>query len=114
MSSKRNSLVLPASLPPAARKLFDRFSTPAGEDEHSYRQRLADILATLQPRNSIEAFWAKDLVDQTLEIERLRQVEAVLLEAQARDAERTDDAMQRQLAEASAAFAIYGWAQERG
>lgn len=114
MSSKRNSLVLPPSLPTAARKLFERFPVPVGGDEHSYRQRLADMLATLHPKTSIEAFWAKDLVDQTLEIERLRQVEAGLLDAQARDAERTDDAMQRQLAEASAAFAIYGWAQERG
>ncbi len=114
MSSKRNSLVLPPSLPAAARKLFERFPTPARDDEHAYRQRLAEMLATLRPKNSIEAFWAKDIVDLTLEIESLRQVEAGLLEAQARDAERTDDAMQRHLAEASAAFAIYGWAQERG
>src|SRR5215218_2190714 len=114
MSSKRNSLVLPPSLPTAARKLFERFPVPTGEDEHSYRQHLANMLATLQPKDSIEAFWAKDLVDLTLEIERLRQLEAGLLEAQARDAERNDDAMQLPLAEASAAFAIYGWARERG
>ncbi|WP_201863314.1 hypothetical protein [Microvirga soli] len=114
MSSKRNPLVLPPSLPTAARKLFERFPTPAGDDEHSYRQHLADMLATLKPKDSIEAFWAKDLVDQTLEIERLRQVEAGLLEAHARNADRTHDAIERQLAEAYAGLAIYSWAQERG
>ena len=114
MSSKRNSLVLPPSLPAAARKLFERFSLPTGADEYAYRQRLADMLATLQPKNSIEAFWAKDIVDLTLEIERLRQVEAGLLEAQARDADRTHDAIQRQMAEAAAGLDIYGWARERG
>ncbi|MBM6582543.1 hypothetical protein ILT44_20265 [Microvirga sp. BT689] len=114
MSSKRNSLVLPPSLPTAARKLFERFAVPAGGDEHSYRQRLADMLATLQPKNSIEAFWAKDIVDLTLEIERLRQVEAGLLEAQARDAKRTNDAIQKEMAEAAAGLDISFWAQERG
>ena len=108
MSSKRNSLVLPPSLPSAARKLFDRFPVPAGDDEVSYRQRLASMLATLQPKNSIEAFWAKDIVDLALETERLRQVEAGLLEAQARDAERTHDAIQRQMAEGAAGLDIYG------
>jgi hypothetical protein len=113
MSSKRNSLVLPPSLPAAARKLFDRFPVPVGA-EHSYRQHLADMLATLQPKDSIEAFWAKDLVDQTLEIERLRQVEAGLLEAQARNADRAHDATERHMAEAYAGLTIYRWAQERG
>ncbi|MBJ6126306.1 hypothetical protein [Microvirga splendida] len=114
MSSKRNSLVLPPSLPAAARKLFEPFPTVAGDDEHSYRQRLADMLATLQPKNSIEAFWAKDIVDLTLEIERLRQVEAGLLEAQARDADRTNDTIQRQMAEGFAGIKLYSWARERG
>jgi hypothetical protein len=114
MSAKRNSLVLPPSLPAAARKLFDRFSAPAGDDELTYRQRLADMLATLQPRNSIEAFWVKDIVDLTLEIERLRQVEAGLLEAQTREADRTHNAIQRQMAEAAAGLEIYRWARERG
>lgn len=114
MSSKRNSLVLPPSLPAAARKLFERFPTPAGSDEYAYRQHLADMLATLQPKNSIEAFWAKDLIDLTIEIERLRQVEAGLLEAQARNADRTQDAIERHMAEAYAGLAIYRWAQERG
>lgn len=114
MNSKRNSLVLPPSLPAAARKLFERFPTPARDDDTLYRQHLAVMLATLQPKDSIEAFWAKDLVDQTLEIERLRQVEAGLLEAQARNVDRTHDAIERQMAEAYAGLAIYRWAQERG
>jgi hypothetical protein len=70
MSSKRNSLVLPPSLPAAARKLFEEVPVPVGGDEHSYRPRLADMLATLQPKDSIEAFWAKDLVDLTLRLSR--------------------------------------------
>jgi hypothetical protein len=114
MSSKRNSLVLPPSLPPAARKLFDRFPLPVGCDPHSYRQHLADALATLRPKTSIEAFWVKDFVDLTLEIKRLRQIEAGLLEAQARDADHGRDVEKKHLAMVRANLAIVRWAGERG
>jgi hypothetical protein len=86
---------------------------PAGDDEHSYRQHLADALATLQPKTSIEAFWVKDFIDLTLEIKRLRQIEAGLLEAQARDADHGRDVMETHLAIVRANMALVRWAQER-
>jgi hypothetical protein len=72
------------------------------------------VFVALQPTDSIEAFWAKDIVDLTLEIERLRQIEAGFLEARARDADHEQDVMDRHLAHVRANFALYDWAQERG
>jgi hypothetical protein len=114
MSSKRNSLVLPPSLPAAARKLFERFPVPAGDDERSYRLRLADGFTALRPTDSIEAFWVKDFVDLTLEMERLRQIEAGLFEAQARDEDHSRDALDRHFAEVWANLAVVQWADDRG
>lgn len=71
------------------------------------------MLATLQPKNSIEAFWAKDFVDLTLEIKCLRQIEAGLLEAQARDPNRSHDRIERDMAERWANLSLVEWAQKR-
>jgi hypothetical protein len=114
MARTRKSLTLPDSLPAAARKLFKRFPTTVSADDQEYEERLTTMFAAVQPRDSIEAFWAKDLVDMTLEIEQLRQIEAGLLEAHARDADGRHDAIDRHVAEVAANFAVAKWAGDRG
>jgi hypothetical protein len=114
MSPTRKYLTLLDSLPAAARKLFMHFPVAAGEDQHQYQERLAEVFAAIQPKDSIEAFWAKDILDLTLEIERLRQIEAGLLEAKAREADHVNDVMEQHLAKVAANFAMVKWAQDRG
>jgi hypothetical protein len=114
MSRTRKSLALPNSLPAAARKLFTQFPVMAGGNQHRYQERLAEVFAAVQPADTIEAFWAKDILDLTLEVEQLRQMEAGLLEAQAREADRINDTIQGQIAMVAANFAVAKWSEDRG
>jgi hypothetical protein len=114
MSRTRKSLALPNSLPAAARKLFTQFPVMAGGNQHRYQERLAEVFAAVQPVDTIEAFWAKDILDLTLEIEQLRQIEAGLLETQAREADRVNDTIQRHIATTAANFAVAKWSEDRG
>lgn len=74
----------------------------AGADEPAYRTLLTNIFEALKPTDSIEAFWARDIVDLTWEVGRLRQIEAGLLEAPDPAAERQADMSRRQAERTSA------------
>jgi hypothetical protein len=114
MGAKLPSLNLPASLPAPARKLFEQFPLAAGEDASDYRALLAGVLDALNPRDSIEAFWGKDLADLTWEIRRLRRLESALVEAPAAKAGASAQAHEERHAKTAAHFAIAAWASERG
>ncbi|GEO14640.1 hypothetical protein [Microvirga aerophila] len=44
--------------------LFARGPRLLGEDDTAYDQLLSQVTATLEPRNPIEAFWVKEIVDR--------------------------------------------------
>jgi hypothetical protein len=114
MATKSTSNPWPPSIPVAARKLFEQFSHPLISNRKAYQKRLVEVLSALQITTTIEAFWGKDFLDATLDLERLRDLEAALLEFQSRRADQADDIQQRSLAEVFANFAVSEWCDEHG
>jgi hypothetical protein len=55
-----------------------------GENVRSYDELLARICATLQPRDSLEEIWIRDIVDLVWETFRLGRAKASLMTAAAR------------------------------
>jgi hypothetical protein len=55
-----------------------------GEDARSYEELLAQVRATMGPRDVLEEVWVRDAVDLTWDIFRLRRLKANLLKVDAR------------------------------
>lgn len=52
-----------------------------GEDEKAYNELLARVSGTVNPKDAIEEFWVRDVVDMTWEIFRYRGYKAGLIKA---------------------------------
>ena len=74
-----------ASAPLAAAPLLGGSSLIRGENVRSYDEFLERICATLQPRDSLEEIWIRDIVDLVWETFRLRRAKANLMTDAARD-----------------------------
>src|SRR5687767_9988690 len=71
-----------ASLPrpvPAVERLFRQFTVAAGESASEYESLAQGIVHDLQPHEMVETIFARDVVDHTWEVQRLRRIEAALL-----------------------------------
>src|SRR5215213_7099159 len=90
-------MAAPPSKPPAARArenapLIDARSAGAqallgrpplvhGEDEGAYAELLARVQATVAPKDVLEEFWVRDVVDLSWEAVRLRRMKANAMRA---------------------------------
>jgi hypothetical protein len=74
-----------ASQPLATPPLLGGSSLIRGENVRSYDDLLERICATLQPRDSLEEIWIRDIVDLVWETFRLRRAKANLMTDAARD-----------------------------
>ncbi|MGG5823255.1 hypothetical protein [Falsiroseomonas sp. HW251] len=66
--------------------LLGRAPVLLGEDERAYAELLARIRADVRPKNILEEFWVKDVVDLLWETLRLRRMKASLVTVATRDA----------------------------
>jgi hypothetical protein len=81
-----------ASQPPATAPLLGGAPLIRGENVRSYDELLERICATLQPRDSLEEIWIREIVDLVWETFRLRRAKASLMtDAARREVERQLD-----------------------
>jgi hypothetical protein len=69
-----------ASIPDDILRMFGDPPLLSTEDPQLYSLLLCTIAQEVCPRNAIEWFWVKDIVDLTWEIQRLRRFRTVLIE----------------------------------
>jgi len=85
---------LPKAAPAAAKHVTDpadvqKLLGPAplfiGEDQAAYNELLTRVQAFVRPKDIIEEFWVRDIIDNTWEVLRLRRVKAALWNELARE-----------------------------
>ena len=79
----RNDNLVPQTAPSIPEDILRMFGAPpllSTEDPELYFLLLRTIAQEVSPKNAIEWFWVKDIVDLTWEIQRLRRFRTVLIE----------------------------------
>src|SRR4051794_28931902 len=70
----------------AIRVLFEPRPLTRGENPEDYDRLLAAIVQDVDPRNTIERIWVKDIVDLAWEAHRLRRYKVLVIEVNMRKA----------------------------
>lgn len=83
--TKKSSDALSRLVPEQIRGLFGERPLVADEMAETYDKLLADIAATLSPRDTIEWIYVKDFVDITWEIHRIRRFVSLIINNQRGD-----------------------------
>ena len=69
-----------------AQALLGRPPILRGEDERAYAELLARVQAAVRPKDILEGFWVRDVVDLLWETLRLRRMKASVVTVATRDA----------------------------